>query len=69
MNPLCGKRIRAWTGGSRTGAGGKSVTVTVVDRCEACAANDIDVSPKVFRELVSGGLGEGRVPVQWVWEG
>ncbi|KAL8706976.1 MAG: hypothetical protein Q9201_000024 [Fulgogasparrea decipioides] len=57
-NPLCGHRIRA----SR---GGRSVVVTVVDRCEACKAQDIDLSPGAFQQLAE--LSEGRVEVSWVW--
>ncbi|KAI4087262.1 MAG: hypothetical protein LQ339_008935 [Xanthoria mediterranea] len=57
-NPLCGKQIRA----SRNG---KSVVVTVVDRCEGCKANDIDLSPAAFNQLAKAA--EGRVPVTWSW--
>ncbi|KAG6994154.1 hypothetical protein G7Y79_00046g082050 [Physcia stellaris] len=57
-NPLCGHRIRA------THAG-KSLVLTVVDRCEACAAGDIDLSPGAFGQLED--LGMGRVPVVWTW--
>jgi len=57
-NPLCGKKIRA----SRNG---KSVDLTVVDRCTGCQPKDIDVTRSVFGNLAS--IDEGRVPVQWSW--
>ncbi|CAL8579927.1 hypothetical protein XPA_005658 [Xanthoria parietina] len=57
-NPLCGKQIRATRNG-------KSVEVTVVDRCEGCKANDIDLSPTAFNQLAKAA--EGRVPVTWSW--
>ncbi|KAI5898124.1 uncharacterized protein SCHCODRAFT_02611184 [Schizophyllum commune H4-8] len=45
--------------------GGKSITVTVVDSCEACGPTDVDLSPSAFQAL--GSLDEGRVPVSWKW--
>ncbi|KAL8847628.1 MAG: hypothetical protein Q9221_007358 [Calogaya cf. arnoldii] len=57
-NPLCGKQIRAMRNGN-------SVVVTVVDRCEGCKANDIDLSPAAFKQLAQAG--EGRVKVTWSW--
>ncbi|KAI4273647.1 MAG: hypothetical protein LQ337_004485 [Flavoplaca oasis] len=57
-NPLCGRQIRA----SRNG---ESVVVTVVDRCEGCKANDIDLSPAAFNQLAEAA--EGRVKVTWEW--
>ncbi|KAG7665181.1 uncharacterized protein J8A68_001237 [[Candida] subhashii] len=57
-NPLCGKRIRAYYEG-------KSVDVTIVDRCEACAYNDLDFSSSAFSQLGSFGL--GRIPITWEW--
>ncbi len=57
-NPLCGRRIRA----SRNG---RSVVVTVVDRCEGCGEDDVDFSPGAFQQLAS--LQEGRVRVGWSW--
>ncbi|KLJ09196.1 hypothetical protein EMPG_15378 [Blastomyces silverae] len=57
-NPLCGKRVRLRRAG-------RSVDVTVVDRCVGCQPNDIDVSLSVFTQLA---LEEhGRVDVQWAW--
>lgn len=45
---------------------GKSLVVAVVDRCEACAEDDIDLSPTAF-ERVIGPLGDGRVSGSWDW--
>ncbi|KDQ18238.1 hypothetical protein BOTBODRAFT_185591 [Botryobasidium botryosum FD-172 SS1] len=58
-NPVCGRRIKA-------NYGGRSVTVTVVDRCEACAFNDLDLSPTAFENLAA--LSVGRLSgVTWDW--
>ena len=57
-NPLCGRKIRARRDG-------KSVDLTVVDRCTGCAVRDLDVSPGVFKKLAS--IDEGRVSVEWAW--
>ncbi|KAG8765198.1 hypothetical protein FRC12_007634 [Ceratobasidium sp. 428] len=43
--------------------GSKSVTVTIVDRCQACGYNDIDLSPTAFKRLAA--LSEGRVAASW----
>lgn len=43
---------------------GKTTTVRVVDRCEACKDGDIDVTPTSFQDLAP--LPVGRVPgVSW----
>lgn len=43
---------------------GKTVTVQIVDRCEACKDGDIDVTPVVFQELAP--ISAGRVAgVTW----
>ncbi|KDQ18247.1 hypothetical protein BOTBODRAFT_29592 [Botryobasidium botryosum FD-172 SS1] len=58
-NPVCGRKIKA-------NYAGKSVTVTVVDRCEACAYNDLDLSPSAFEKL--SALSAGRLNgVTWDW--
>jgi len=57
-SPFCGRKLKA----SR---GGKSVTVTVVDRCPGCAKNDIDFSPTAFDTI--GLESEGRVDIIWQW--
>lgn len=57
-NSLCGKKIKA-------SYEGKSVEVTVVDRCEGCAYYDLDFSPSAFSDLVSQNL--GRIDITWEW--
>jgi hypothetical protein len=55
-NPLCGRRVRV----QRNAA---SVDLTVVDRCVACAATDLDLSPAAFADLADPAL--GRVTGTW----
>ena len=43
--------------------GTKSVTVTVVDRCEGCSENDLDFSPAAFQQLADESL--GRIDISW----
>jgi hypothetical protein len=50
-SPFCGKVIQAFSGG-------KSVTVTVTDRCTGCAEYDLDFSPSAFEVLAPES--EGR---------
>ncbi|KAK4038337.1 RlpA-like double-psi beta-barrel-protein domain-containing protein-containing protein [Parachaetomium inaequale] len=57
-NPLCGRRIRA-------AIGGKTVDVTVVDRCEACNSGDLDLSPTAFGVL--SALSVGVIQGTWEW--
>lgn len=52
-NPLCGKKLKV------KGPGGKSVQVTVVDRCPGCKGNSLDLSPPAFKALAD--LGVGRI--------
>ncbi|KAK4204582.1 RlpA-like double-psi beta-barrel-protein domain-containing protein-containing protein [Triangularia verruculosa] len=51
-NPLCGRRLRA-------SFEGKSVDVTVVDRCPSCSSGSLDLSPATFQQLAD--LGRGRI--------
>ncbi|KAH9969266.1 RlpA-like double-psi beta-barrel-protein domain-containing protein-containing protein [Lactifluus volemus] len=44
---------------------GKSVIVTVTDRCVSCDMTDLDFSPSVFRELADPSV--GRIGVTWSW--
>ncbi len=44
-NSLCGKKLRA-------SYNGKSVDVTVVDRCTGCASGSLDLSPTAFRKWI-----------------
>jgi hypothetical protein len=49
-NPICGKQIEATYQG-------KSVRVTVVDRCEACACGSLDFSPAAFNTIGDPAVG------------
>lgn len=57
-NPLCGKKLTATRNG-------KSVTVTVTDRCPGCSRDSIDFSPAAFNQL--GSEAEGRIQIDWSW--
>ncbi|KAI4662185.1 uncharacterized protein J4E79_004472 [Alternaria viburni] len=63
-NPLCGRKIRAHRVDERTGKDA-SIVVTIVDKCAACAYDDIDVSPSAFDKLADKA--KGRVNVAWDW--
>ncbi|KAJ7155636.1 plant expansin [Mycena filopes] len=60
LNPICGKQIQATFGG-------KSIIVTVEDRCAGCAgAADLDFSPSAFAQLADPSV--GRIHgVEWVF--
>ncbi|KAI5123766.1 hypothetical protein M0805_000355 [Coniferiporia weirii] len=58
-NPVCGKSITATYGG-------KSVTVTVEDRCTGCAITDLDFSTSAFDELGAESIGRLH-GMTWVW--
>ncbi|KAL6880778.1 Non-catalytic module family expansin [Trichoderma novae-zelandiae] len=55
----CGRKIRI-------SYQGRSEVVTVVDRCQGCAENDLDLSPAAFRGVI-GDPGLGRVTASWDW--
>lgn len=57
-NTLCGKKINAHYQG-------KTVQVTVTDRCEGCAYNDLDFSPAAFKQIADQSL--GRIKITWEW--
>lgn len=57
-NPLCGKKIRVRRDG-------KSVDLTVVDRCTGCKPTDIDTTRSVFADMAD--IDEGRVTMDWSW--
>ncbi|RDX50327.1 hypothetical protein K466DRAFT_600667 [Polyporus arcularius HHB13444] len=42
---------------------GKTATAKVRDECPGCGANDIDMSPSLFKQL--GSLDEGVLKVSW----
>ncbi|KAH8202052.1 hypothetical protein TruAng_003807 [Truncatella angustata] len=55
-DPLCGKNIKIHHNGV-------TVTAQAVDKCMSCGANDIDVSPAVFKFFAP--LGTGVMQVEW----
>lgn len=56
-NPHCGKKITVYRDG-------KSVDVTIVDRCAGCEnMHSVDLSPIAFDVL--GNPAEGRIPITW----
>lgn len=58
-NPMCGRKVKATYKG-------KTVTVTLTDRCEACALTDLDFSPSAFNQLADFSV--GRISgMTWVW--
>jgi len=57
-NPVCNKQIVA-------SYQGKSVTLTVTDRCTGCSVTSIDLTPTAFSELADQSL--GRIQLTWVW--
>ncbi|EAA30355.1 hypothetical protein GE21DRAFT_10526 [Neurospora crassa] len=57
-NSLCGRRIRV-------NANGRSVTVTLVDRCTQCPYGGLDLSPAAFSVLASTSV--GVVQGSWDW--
>jgi len=56
QNSYCGKTITIHHGSSTTQA-------KVVDKCQACAEHDIDVSSSVFSDIAD--MDSGRVSVTW----
>lgn len=59
-NPLCGKSV------SLKGVDGQSYTATIVDRCQGCAAGDLDLGPGLFNKCTSNG--DGRVKgMEWTF--
>lgn len=58
-NPLCNQKVTATYQG-------KSVTVSITDRCTGCSTTDLDFSPLAFQELAD--LSVGRLTgVTWEW--
>ncbi|ANB14453.1 hypothetical protein AWJ20_2043 [Sugiyamaella lignohabitans] len=57
-NPNCGKKAIVYSGG-------KSVTVTIVDKCPSCAYGSLDLSPAAFNELADPSA--GRIDISWSW--
>jgi hypothetical protein len=58
-NPVCGKKITATYQG-------KSVDVTVTDRCVACKMTDLDFTTSAFDLIADAAL--GRISgMTWAW--
>ncbi|KAI0274638.1 plant expansin [Gloeopeniophorella convolvens] len=58
-NGVCGRKINAKYQG-------KSVTVTVSDRCAACGETDLDFSPAAFSQLADPSVGR-LSGMTWTW--
>jgi len=59
-NPICGRKVVA-------SYGGKSVTLTITDRCTGCQLTDLDMAPSAFNQLADPSI--GRIHgVTWVWD-
>ncbi|EGO04109.1 hypothetical protein SERLA73DRAFT_175870 [Serpula lacrymans var. lacrymans S7.3] len=59
-NPVCNQKVTA-------NYQGKSVTVTITDRCTGCAITDLDFSPSAFSQLADQSI--GRIDgMTWVWD-
>ncbi|EJD54394.1 hypothetical protein AURDEDRAFT_110058 [Auricularia subglabra TFB-10046 SS5] len=57
LNPICGKQ-------ASVSYGGKSITVTIVDRCTGCAYGDLDFSTSAFAAIAD--MNAGRIQgIQW----
>ncbi|KAH7911966.1 RlpA-like double-psi beta-barrel-protein domain-containing protein-containing protein [Hygrophoropsis aurantiaca] len=58
-NPVCNQKVQA-------SYQGKSVTVTITDRCTGCAITDLDFSPSAFSQLADQSV--GRIyGMDWIW--
>jgi hypothetical protein len=57
-NPNCGKKALVHYNG-------KSVEVTITDKCPTCAFGSLDLSPIAFNELADPA--QGRIPITWEW--
>ncbi|KAK0703848.1 hypothetical protein B0T26DRAFT_757343 [Lasiosphaeria miniovina] len=55
---MCNRKI------SIKGDNGKEVTAVIRDKCPSCDEGALDVSEKVFKDVV-GDLGVGRAKVSW----
>ncbi|CAG8541596.1 14213_t:CDS:2 [Acaulospora morrowiae] len=58
FNPFCGKQVDI-------SFGGKTITCTVVDRCDGCLFGSLDLSPAAFQALADPSL--GRIKISWTF--
>lgn len=63
-NELCGRMIRVSRVDERDGKR-RSIDCMVVDRCEGCKAEDVDLSPGMYNKIAAEEL--GRVRGEWAW--
>ncbi|KAI9227586.1 MAG: RlpA-like double-psi beta-barrel-protein domain-containing protein-containing protein, partial [Piptocephalis tieghemiana] len=56
-SPFCKKK-------ARVSAGGKSITVTLVDKCPGCESTSLDLSSTAFVKLFNS-TDAGKVPIKW----
>ncbi|KAJ7244896.1 RlpA-like double-psi beta-barrel-protein domain-containing protein-containing protein [Mycena rebaudengoi] len=61
-NPICGPFVP----GRQTLTNAGTIQVKIVDRCEKCAIDDIDLTPAAFAALADPG--PGRLPVTWKFD-
>jgi hypothetical protein len=79
-NPICGRQVTAscmFSPHSKVISNdadttllstdqGKSVTMTITDRCTGCKITDLDMSPSAFNTLANPSL--GRIDISWDWD-
>ncbi|KAF8349996.1 hypothetical protein F5887DRAFT_914015 [Amanita rubescens] len=58
-NPICGRKVKVTYQG-------KTVTVTITDRCTGCALTSLDFSPAAFDTLADPSVGR-LYDIQWEW--
>lgn len=58
-NPVCGKKATIQYQG-------KTVTVTITDKCPGCSHGDLDLSPAAFQQLADESL--GRIHIDWSFD-
>ncbi|KAI5365880.1 putative Barwin domain, RlpA-like domain superfamily protein [Septoria linicola] len=61
-NAYCGKQIKA-----TLPATGKTVTVTVVDRCTGCTNNDLDFAGGAWRDITNDAAPTRFSGLEWNW--
>ncbi|SDM89156.1 RlpA-like double-psi beta-barrel domain-containing protein [Allokutzneria albata] len=58
-DPICKKKLKVTYGG-------KSVTVSVKDKCPGCSKAHFDLSEKAFKKLAP--LSRGNIDIKWEWK-